>query len=1563
MKSSTLLLGVSSLALTSFAFPTVNQNQNRFEIRDSLADENKPQAIKDAFTHAWKGYLKYAYPLDELKPVSNKGTNPLNGWGATPVDALSTAIIMGLPDVVNAILDHVAKINFSKTDDMCSLFETTIRYLGGMLSGYDLLKDSAMGVDPKKVDVLLKKATELADVLKFAFDTESGVPYNNLNITAQEGDGSTNNGLATTGTLVLEWTRLSDLTKKDEYAKLAQRAEAHLLDPQPKSNEVFPGLIGGSINIKTGKFEGASASWEGGDDSFYEYLIKMYIYDRSAFGKYKDRWVLAAKSTMEKLKSSPIGHPDTTFIGSWSNGALAKSSQHLACFAGGNFILGGRELNRPEFTQFGLKLVDGCHKTYSNTVTKIGPESFGWDVKKVPESQAEFFAKSGFYLNSAGYVLRPEVIESIYYAYRVTGNKKYQRWIWDAFVAINEVTKTDSGFSSISNVNAANGGSKTDSQPSFFFAETMKYVYLAHSEEADWQISRGGKDKFVFNTEAHPFRVLVRLSPADPAETAARGLPHSPIEQGKRPGKSQERGFRPVARVSFSTVNITTLSITMSVVIWGVARRNHITEDGATNDEKKGRGTGYKQGMEGADVDRPTWSRASSRREFLRTYKACMSCRQRKAKCELGGNNDRGIPPGPPCLRCRREQRNCLFSEDRAWARKKKKESGNTSVPEPSTPFATSGQIPGGDGDAEEGNQVSMNQSSHDGFYSVSNAGDMDTPSSSGHHAHNIPGAAAGASNSNTSTASGHTSMHFDPVGRAAPATPANMSSTGSLSPVLTSSTNNNMNRREYRGSSSDRHHHAGAQSNNSHGLHNSVMRTVVSSGNDALNILFQAAAQEQDNNMVDDEPNDHRQSISKEGGADAGDDSNSGPGAGAGTAQDRSYSQQHQKAQSHAGVRAYDTPASTTSYGVSPVSDPATLSHVEPDVLAVWDQCRFVKMGWFSSREAVTYVDMFFKNMAPLSPILTDFYSHHRNHFWLITQEPVLCCTILMISSRYHTLPGVGGASRGFFIHQRLWQHCQHLIMRVMLGQEKGSKAKTRTVGTIEALLVMSEWHPRSLHFPPESDGWDSDLMMDNTTERHDSTSPDSSVSASSRWLEDVIEPARRSDRMSWMLLGSGLTLAHELGIFDTDDSRARSLISSPEMENQGFPLDETISFPRHRIRQLLYVFINQLASRLGCMSLMPQSLNHSVVAPLMQNNSIDEWQTFMNSWIELTKLAKSVTDMFFPSATFTRQQLHSGRYIGLLDHFRPLLSQWRQKHLDTKHLSRPFCDMIFIEYQFVRVYTNSIGMQAVVERVLNESDPDVVMEDVRQANMDEIDYEFIQEVIDGSCSLLQKVISLAESGALRFSPVRIFLRITSSSIFLLKALSLGVRNAKLQESLDILTRSIQALRSSSLDDIHLASRYATLLDSLLSRLRRSFVLSNKNPKVSRTTTRPSSVTPLPKAQNASPANQPPQPSPQQPQQQQQQQQQQLPHPLQQAQMQQYSPSGIPGPVPMNASMDVTNNPVFDDPISSLNDISADDWLSLPFDPSMAPFGDGGNQAWSGFEGANLNFIWNLPS
>jgi mannosyl-oligosaccharide alpha-1,2-mannosidase len=77
---------------------------------------------------------------------------------------------------------------------------------------------------------------------------------------------------------VLEWTRLSDLTGETSYGRLAQRAEEYLLDPQPQRlAEPFPGLVGSTIAIRNGSFVDDAGGWGGGDDSFYEYLIKVRL--------------------------------------------------------------------------------------------------------------------------------------------------------------------------------------------------------------------------------------------------------------------------------------------------------------------------------------------------------------------------------------------------------------------------------------------------------------------------------------------------------------------------------------------------------------------------------------------------------------------------------------------------------------------------------------------------------------------------------------------------------------------------------------------------------------------------------------------------------------------------------------------------------------------------------------------------------------------------------------------------------------------------------------------------------------------------------------------------------------------------------------------------------------------------------------------------------------------------------------------------------------------------------------------------------------------------------------
>jgi mannosyl-oligosaccharide alpha-1,2-mannosidase len=251
-------------------------------------------------------------------------------------------------DVVNQILDYVPTINFDNATGTISLFETTIRYLGGLLSGkfgsprlaksvlndctaHDLLTGPAADLvqDNDKVSALLSQAEHLADLLSVAFNTDSGVPINDLDWSPPRPQDESTNGIATIGTLVLEWTRLSDKLGVATYAQLSQNAESYLLNPQPSLGEPFPGLLGTNVAVSNGSFVDSEGSWGGGDDSFYEYLIKMYVYDKNRFGEYKDRWIKAIDSSIQYLTSHPTTRPDVTFLAGWYNSQeLFYSSQH-----------------------------------------------------------------------------------------------------------------------------------------------------------------------------------------------------------------------------------------------------------------------------------------------------------------------------------------------------------------------------------------------------------------------------------------------------------------------------------------------------------------------------------------------------------------------------------------------------------------------------------------------------------------------------------------------------------------------------------------------------------------------------------------------------------------------------------------------------------------------------------------------------------------------------------------------------------------------------------------------------------------------------------------------------------------------------------------------------------------------------------------------------------------------------------------------------------------------------------------------------------------------------------
>jgi hypothetical protein len=99
----------------------------------------------------------------------------------------------------------------------------------------------------------------------------------------------------------------------------------------------------------------------------------------------------------------------------------------------------------------------------------------------------------------------------------------------------------------------------------------------------------------------------------------------------------------------------------------------------------------------------------------------------------------------------------------------------------------------------------------------------------------------------------------------------------------------------------------------------------------------------------------------------------------------------------------------------------------------------------------------------------------------------------------------------------------------------------------------------------------------------------------------------------------------------------------------------------------------------------------------------------------------------------------------------------------------------MIYIEFQYVRIYINSLAVQAIVERTLSKQEHANQADNVLRSGLEpsSMDYEYVQQVVDGSRAILQAVLDLSRSGHLRYAPVRTFLRITSASIFLLKVRS----------------------------------------------------------------------------------------------------------------------------------------------------------------------------------------------
>jgi Glycosyl hydrolase family 47 len=451
--------------------------------------------VQQAMKFAWDGYVKHAFGMDEIKPQSGTGSNHWGGRGVTLVDALDTLWLMDLKNEFWHARDWVRdRLDYATvTTGAVSVFETTIRDLGGLLSAYDWSGDA----------VFLERATDLGERLLHSFDgSTTGLPF--AQVFLQRPDQASNPSatnpaiLAEFGTIQLELRYLAQATGRPDFSAKADHVFAimHKLAP---SNGLYPIKFHSPSEGSEPRTLDDKFSFGAMGDSFYEYMLKLWIQGGKTEPMYRAMYDKAIDGMHNELlqKSTPSA---LTYIADQTNGQLEFKMDHLACFMGGLLALGaytdptGLDSARAQRDlQTAKALSYTCYQMYARMTTGIAAEFVRFELGRDLEAAWD----------APHYLLRPEAVESFFILNYLTGDPIYREWGWEVFLAIEKHCKTKFAYGALPDV-MDESSTPRDSMESFFLAETLKYLYLLQDPDTEVNIL----EKHVFNTEAHPMKIL-----------------------------------------------------------------------------------------------------------------------------------------------------------------------------------------------------------------------------------------------------------------------------------------------------------------------------------------------------------------------------------------------------------------------------------------------------------------------------------------------------------------------------------------------------------------------------------------------------------------------------------------------------------------------------------------------------------------------------------------------------------------------------------------------------------------------------------------------------------------------------------------------------------------------------------------------------------------------------------------------------------------------------------------------------------------------------------------------
>ena len=236
--------------------------------------------------------------------------------------------------------------------------------------------------------------------------------------------------------------------------------------------------------METGEWLDSTSHICAGIDSYYEYLYKSYLlFDDQDL---KPVW----EESIKAINTYLVEESDTSFWYKRSNMYTGEKSTKVITEQG--HLEGGIITLYDAFFPALLALSGDIERAAKNQASwdwlwnKYGLEPMIYDFDKAEPTYPV-------------YDLNPEIIESAYYLHHYTKDDKYLEMNKKYWSDIKKYCRTDVAFSSIEDVRTME---KKDYMPTFFFAETMKYFYLAFSPKGEFVF-----DDYIFNTEAHPFLI------------------------------------------------------------------------------------------------------------------------------------------------------------------------------------------------------------------------------------------------------------------------------------------------------------------------------------------------------------------------------------------------------------------------------------------------------------------------------------------------------------------------------------------------------------------------------------------------------------------------------------------------------------------------------------------------------------------------------------------------------------------------------------------------------------------------------------------------------------------------------------------------------------------------------------------------------------------------------------------------------------------------------------------------------------------------------------------------